>query len=227
MSKGRLLDRTRRWISEEYNARFDGEAVAARSSSVGEDSQEASFAGQHLTVLNLSSGQALADAVVEVWRSARTAAARAYRAKLGISEAPRIGVVVQRMLSPDCAGVLFTRNPIDRVDERVIEATWGLGEAVVSGLVTPDWYRVRRGGEVLERRAGDKDLAIVSAAEGGTREVPITSDRVSELCLDDGKLEALDALATRCEASFEGASDIEWAFVGEQLYLLQRREVTR
>jgi pyruvate,water dikinase len=201
--------------------------VAVRSSAVGEDGAGASFAGQHATVLNVRSREGLLAAVREVDGSARTAAAMAYRRRLGLTEEARMGIVVQALVPAECAGVLFTRHPVTGADERVIEATWGLGEAVVAGLVTPDSYRVARGGQVLERRAGDKDLAILWSDAGGTEEVPVPSERAAALCLDDAMLAALDRLALACERAFGGPQDLEFAFVGEKLHLLQRRAITR
>jgi pyruvate,water dikinase len=200
--------------------------VAVRSSGIGEDSASASFAGQHATELNVRSREGLLEAVHKVHRSARTESALAYRKRLGLSPEPRMGIVVQRLVEADCAGVLFTRNPMTGADERVIEATWGLGEAVVAGLVTPDHYRVARGGRILERRAGEKDLAILWSEGGGTEEVEIEADRISALCLKDADIAALEALATACEAAFGRSQDLEWAFAGGRLYLLQRRAIT-
>jgi pyruvate,water dikinase len=204
-----------------------GGPVAVRSSGIGEDSASASFAGQHATELNVRSREGLLEAVHKVHGSARTEAALAYRKRLGVSLEPRMGIVVQRLVEADRAGVLFTRNPTTGADERVIEATWGLGEAVVAGLVTPDHYRVARGGRVLERRAGEKDLAIMWSEDGGTEEVPVEGDRIEALCLSDAELAALDALAAACEAAFGGSQDLEWAFAEERLYLLQRRAITK
>lgn len=201
--------------------------LAVRSSAVGEDSEQASFAGQHVTRLNVRSGSALAEAVRAIWESARSDAALAYRRRLGIPDEPRIGVVVQTLVAPDVAGVLFTQNPLDGADERVIEAAWGLGEVVVAGLVTPDRYRVSREGTVIERVAGAKAVAIRPRPDGGTIEEDVAAERASVLCLEDGHLHQLHGLATRCEEVFGGTQDLEWAFAGEMLYLLQRRAITR
>ena len=116
--------------------------VAVRSSAVGEDSAGASFAGQHITVLNVPSAEDVEAAVREVWWSANSDSAITYRKRLGVFARPSVGVVVQSLLQPDTAGVMFTRNPITGADERMIEASWGLGEAVVSGRVIPDSFRV-------------------------------------------------------------------------------------
>jgi pyruvate,water dikinase len=193
---------------------------AVRSSAIGEDSQGASFAGQHETVLNVRS---LDEAVRRVWNSVRSPAALEYRKRMGITGEPKIAVVIQRMVPADCAGVLFTRNPVTGADERVIEAAWGLGESVVAGLVTPDHFRIDSNGCILERTAGMKDVAIRPAAEGVQS---VAENRVQELCLDDQKLAKLFELAGLCEEHFGPAQDIEWAFAGDELYLLQCRPMT-
>ena len=200
--------------------------LVARSSAVGEDSEQASFAGQHLTRLNLRSTLELVDAVCAIWDSARSPAALAYRERLGVAGEPRIAVVVQELVEADSAGVLFSRNPVDGSDELVIEAAWGLGEAVVAGLVTPDGFRVARDGTVLERAPRVKDVAVRAHAAGGTREVELAPELASGLSLDDSHLAALHALALRCDDVFTGYHDIEWAFAGGRLYLLQRRALT-
>ena len=210
---------------EESCVTLDG-PVAVRSSAVGEDSETASFAGQHLTCLNVQPSL-LADAVRAIWKSAHSESALAYRQRLGLSSEPRIGVVVQEMVVADCAGVLFTRNPSSGADEIVIEASWGLGESVVAGLVTPDRFRISREGTVLERTSGMKDIAIGILQEGGTQEAEVPAEHVHALCLDDAQLRELHALATRCEKTFGGTQDLEWAFAGRTLYLLQRRAQTR
>jgi pyruvate,water dikinase len=203
-------------------------AVAVRSSAIGEDSQHASFAGQHKTVLNVASRTGLDVAVREVWLSARSPSALAYRARLGLSEdSIRIGVVLQPMLDPEVAGVLFTRNPTSGADERVIEAALGLGESVVMGLVTPDLYRVARGGRLLEARVGTKDVQVRPAPSGGTMECEVAAQLATQRCLTPDQLEALSGLASACERAFEGPRDLEWAFVKNRLYLLQCRAVTR
>jgi pyruvate,water dikinase len=200
--------------------------VAARSSAVGEDSESASFAGQHLTRLNVCSAEELAAAVRAVWESGHSESALSYRRRLGLHQEALVGVVVQELVAPDCAGVLFTRNPIDGVKELVVETSWGLGETVVAGLVTPERLRIDRSGAVIEHDPGDKDLAVVPLAVGGTAEEPVPHDRRAAYCLDEAAIESLKALAARCDAVFRGPSDIEWALAGGDLYLLQRRPLT-
>lgn len=201
--------------------------LAVRSSAVDEDSGTASFAGQHATYLNVGSRAELARAVRAVWKSARAESALAYRRRLGLTATPQIAVVVQELVEPDCAGVLFTCNPVDGEDELVVEAAWGLGEAVVEGLVTPDRFRIARDGTVLERVAGEKDIAVVIDRDGGTRQIRVPAERARTLCLDERRLSLLVDLAERCERTFEGARDLEWAAVADRIHLLQCRAVTR
>jgi hypothetical protein len=200
--------------------------LAVRSSAVDEDGAEASFAGQHLTLLNVPSTDELTSAVREIWWSANSDSAITYRQRVGLFTRPSVGVVVQTLLDPDVAGVMFTENPINGADERVIEASWGLGEAVVAGLVIPDHYRIDRSGQVLERKPGRKGIAIRPVGTGGTFEEKIPPDRVERLCLDDDQLGRLSQLAERCEQVYGRARDIEWAFAQGTLYLLQCRAVT-
>lgn len=200
---------------------------AVRSSAVGEDGAGTSFAGQHLTLLNVPSAEEVRSAVQEIWWSANSDSAITYRQRTGSFERPSVGVVVQALLDPEVAGVMFTQNPITGADERVIEASWGLGEAVVSGRVIPDHFRIARSGDVLERIPGLKSVAIRALPDGGTFEEEIESDRAERLCLDDAQLAGLCRLADRCENVYGGARDIEWAFAGGELYLLQCRPVTR
>ena len=210
---------------DEIGARLAG-PCAVRSSAIGEDSAAASFAGQHATVLNVHGGSAMAEAVAAVWRSAWSESALAYRRRVGAAGPVRIGVVIQRLVVADVAGVLFTRNPITGADELVIEASWGLGEAVVPGLVVPDFYRIARTGEVLERRAGTKRVAFRRLASGGTRAEPVEPGLVARLCLADSHLRALSGIALRCDDAFDREPhDIEWAFDADTPYLLQRRPI--
>jgi pyruvate,water dikinase len=200
---------------------------AVRSSAIGEDSDAASFAGQHATILNVRHEDHVADAVLEVRESAHSESARAYRRTLGMDETPRVGVVVQRMIEPDCAGVMFTCNPLNGSDERVIEASWGLGESVVAGLVVPDNYALDHDGRVLRRTAGEKDIALRAAPEGGTVEEAVADHLVAAFCLTDDMLATLHHLALRCESFFGKGLDLEWAFADGRLYLLQCRAMTR
>jgi pyruvate,water dikinase len=204
-----------------------GGPLAVRSSAVDEDGADASFAGQHLTLLNVRSEEELTTALREIWWSANSDSAITYRKRVGLFTRPSVAVVVQRLLDPDTAGVMFTQNPVTGADERMIEASWGLGEVVVAGLVIPDSYRIDRGGEVLERRPGLKRIVIRRDATGGTIEEDVPDELTERLCLDDLELEQLNQLAARCEQVYGPARDIEWAIADATVYLLQCRAVTR
>ena len=183
--------------------------------------------GQHLTLLNVPSAEELSSALREIWWSANSDSAITYRKRVGLFTRPSVAVVVQRLLDPETAGVMFTQNPMTGADERMIEASWGLGEAVVAGLVIPDSYRVARAGQVLDRRPGLKRIAIRGLPTGGTFEEEVPADLQERLCLDDAQLAELNRLADRCETVYGPARDVEWAIADGTLYLLQCRAVTR
>jgi len=201
--------------------------LAVRSSAVDEDGAKASFAGQHLTLLNIRTPEEVGEAVREIWWSANSDSAITYRQRVGLFARPSVGVVVQSLLDPTVAGVMFTQNPVNGADERVIEASWGLGEAVVAAQVIPDLFRIARSGEILERTPGLKKIAIRSLPEGGTYEEQVPAELREALCVSDEELGRLHALATRCEEVYGPARDIEWAIASGELYLLQCRAVTR
>lgn len=205
---------------------LEGRRFAVRSSACGEDSAAASFAGQHKTCLNVSR-HGVADAIAEVWRSAVTSHAAQYRDRMGLAQdTAATGVVVQVLIAADVAGVLFTRDPVTGADERLVEASWGLGEAVVAGQVIPDRYRLSRSGVVLERDAGVKDEMVAPAEDGGTIVRKVEQEAVTRHCLDDHALTLLAGLADACEAAFDEHRDIEWALADGRLWLLQARPIT-
>ena len=204
-----------------------GGPLAVRSSAVDEDGADASFAGQHLTLLNVPSSDHLSAALSEIWWSANSDSAISYRKRVGLFTRPSVGVVVQALLDPETAGVMFTQNPINGRRRAHDRGQLGLGEAVVAAQVIPDHFRVARSGEVLERTPGFKKIAIRSLPEGGTFEYEVASELVERLCLGDEQLAELNRLADRCEQVYGPARDIEWAFAGGTLHLLQCRAVTR
>jgi pyruvate,water dikinase len=203
--------------------------VAVRSSATAEDLPDLSFAGQQDTFLNVVGDQALLDAVVACWSSLWTARAIAYRQRNGIPhEGVALAVVVQAMVESEASGVLFTANPLTgKRTEVVIDATLGLGEALVSGQVEPDQYVVdTSAGRILEKRLGAKALAILSAAGGGTRTVE--QDAAGRQALPDGAIAVLARLGKRVEQELYAGQpqDIEWAWAGSRLYVLQSRAIT-
>lgn len=204
-----------------------GGPAAVRSSALDEDSAGASFAGQHATFLNVAGTDGMLDALREVWRSAATSAALAYRRHLGISAPPRMAAVVQRLVPADVAGVLFTCDPVTGAPGRwMVEASWGLGEAVVAGVVTPDHWTITPDGHPIEARPGHKSTAVLPAANGGTVRARITDGRVIRPCLDAAALARVAELGAACEELFGAGQDVEFAFAAGALYLLQSRPVT-
>jgi pyruvate, water dikinase len=200
--------------------------LAVRSSAIGEDSADASFAGQHATKLNVTR-PGLLDAVRLVWESARTDSALAYRARKGLNPAPRMGVVVQALVEPVAAGVLFTRHPVTGAEERLIEAAWGLGEAVVNGAVVPDRVRLDPGGRVLDVAVGEKDIKVWYGDDDGTVEVPVDPSLQHRMCLEPAHVDALHELASRCQRVWGRDLDLEWALdAAGRIFLLQCRPIT-
>ena len=201
-----------------------GGCVAVRSSATAEDGAETSFAGQQETILGVTGEEDLATAVERCWKSLYTERSLAYRRQQGIADdGAAMAVVVQRLIPADVAGVLFTRDPQDATGENLsVEASWGLGEAVVSGRVTPDRYRVNLAtGIAVEKHAGQKTVEFTANGER-----LIEGARQTDLCLRDSDLSALAELARRVEACYGAPRDIEWAIASGTLYLLQARPIT-
>ncbi|MGP4031001.1 PEP/pyruvate-binding domain-containing protein [Pseudarthrobacter sp. 1C304] len=203
--------------------------VAVRSSATAEDLPFASFAGQQDTFLNVAGADDVVEAVRRCWASLWTDRAVSYRATHGIApSAVALAVVVQRMVDAAVAGVLFTANPVTgRRHEAVIDASPGLGEAVVSGAVNPDRFVVDSAtGKVTERRIGSKGVAVRPRPGGGTEQVSVPGAGPGP-CLDDAQLAELELLGRRAELHFGAPQDLEWAIDGRgTLWLTQSRPIT-
>src|SRR3712207_3602113 len=203
--------------------------VAVRSSATAEDLPYASFAGQQDTYLNVVGDESVIEAVRRCWVSLWTDRAVSYRARDGIDpRGVRLAVAVQRMVEAAVAGVLFTANPLTgRRREAVIDASVGLGEAVVSGMVNPDHFVVNTTtGEIVERRLGDKRVAVRAAAGGGTQRVELTGNG-DKASLEDARIRALADLGARVEAHYGAPQDTEWAIDADGgIWLLQARPIT-
>lgn len=202
--------------------------VAVRSSALDEDSDLASFAGQHETELNLVGIEAVLGGVARCWASSRTERALAYRRQQGLDiEGVRLAVVVQRLVLADVSAVVFSANPVtDDPDEVVVTASWGLGESLVGGTATPDTWLVRKKDlEVLDEQVGAKERMTV-ALDGGTREVPVPRLLREKASLSRVQVVELAELAVGLEARMGRPVDVEAAYSGENLYLLQCRPIT-
>ena len=216
-------------IVEAYNRLGSRTPVAVRSSATAEDLPHASFAGQQDTYLHVIGAEAVLQAVRRCWASLWTDRAVVYRNTNGIDHrSVRLAVVIQRMVDSEVAGVLFTANPVTgRRREAVIDASPGLGEAVVSGSVNPDHFVVDTGaGEIVERRLGDKRVEVRSLPGGGTFRYERNTS-AGWACVTDDQVRSLAALGDRVEAHFGAPQDIEWAIDADgAIWLTQSRPIT-
>ncbi len=207
----------------------DDVPVAVRSSALGEDSAEATFAGQQETILWVRGADGVIDAIRACWASLYSAEAISYRRRLQRSD-PAMGVTVQRMVDAVVSGVMFTCNPVSGDRSMVaINAGWGLGLAVVGGEVTPDDLLVSKvTGEVVRETIADKHLQYIPAPSGrGTERVAVDEDRRRQPCLDAPAITRLVELARRVETHFAAPQDVEWAIDADgELFVLQSRPVT-
>ena len=210
----------------EAHADLGSGPVAVRSSSTAEDLPGAAFAGQHDTFLNVIGQAEVVDAVRRCWASLWTDRAISYRRRLGLRSADvRIAVVVQRLVEAEVAGVMLTANPVTGArDEIVVDASTGLGEAVVSGMVTPDHYRLDREGRVLECLMGDRRVVIRGTPGGGV--VHDTASGVRPTRLADPVLAELALVGEGIDALFGRPQDIEWALAEEEVWVIQARALT-
>ncbi len=209
----------------------DEPPVAVRSSAVGEDSVEATFAGQQETFLWVRGAAGVREAVRDCWASLFSAEAIGYRAKMAAEgEPPAMGVAVQEMVDAEISGVMFTCNPVSGdPSTAAINASWGLGLAVVGGEVTPDEYRLSKvTGEILDSSIGPKAIEYRPDPGGaGMVRREVDAERQGRACLDEEQLRTLLELAKRVEEHFGAHQDVEWAIAGGGgPLLLQSRPVT-
>ena len=202
--------------------------AAVRSSAVDEDGATASFAGQHQTYLNIVGADAIIQAVTRCWESARSEHALDYRRQQGLSvERPQIAVLVQQLVAADVAAVVFSANPITGSgDEIMINASWGLGESIVGGTVTPDTFVVRKSDLAITSQTIADKLRMTVSAPGGTHEVEVPRFLRAQASLNDEQVIEMAKLALTLEGTMEHPVDVECAYAGGELYLLQCRPIT-
>jgi pyruvate,water dikinase len=202
-------------------------AYAVRSSATGEDLPTASCAGQHDTYLNVAGETAILRHIRRCWASLFTERAIAYRLWNGFDQQKmQMAVVVQRMVFPRAAGVLFTADPVTSNRKLAsVEASFGLGEGLVSGLVNADVYTVRNG-EVIAKSVVTKQLAVHAAPAGGTEQLAIESERQEQPALTDAQAVSLEQLGRRIEAHFGRPQDIEWCLFEGDFWIVQSRPIT-
>jgi pyruvate, water dikinase len=205
----------------------DDVPVAVRSSACAEDSEAASFAGQQETFLHVRGGDQVRTRIRDCWASFFSERALFYRSQKGSLADLGMAVVVQRMVQAEIAGVLFTCDPVrGRRDRMVVEAVIGLGEAAVSGAVTPDHYVLKRDGTVRKAQVHEQPYAIVADEAGGVAERPLSPDEGRARKAGDELLAKLAQLGDDLEQRVGVPQDIEWAVQDGKLYVLQARPVT-
>lgn len=212
-------------VREAYRALGKGR-VAVRSSATTEDAATASMAGQYETVLGIEGEDRLLETVGRCWASLDAPRVRAYLREQGAERPPgSMAIVVQRLVPAEAAGVLFTANPHHNgVSEMLLEASWGLGESIVSGRVQPDVFRLEyESGRVLASVVSDKDVYLPA---GGDGERPVDESRRRQPCLSSRDVQRLWQLGKRVAEHFGSPQDIEWAIHGGELFLLQSRPIT-
>ncbi|MGX5207606.1 rifamycin-inactivating phosphotransferase [Streptomyces violaceus] len=202
-------------------------AYAVRSSATAEDLPTASFAGQQDTYLNVVGPTAILQHVSRCWASLFTERAVTYRQRNGIDHRTvQMAVVVQRMVFPHAAGILFTADPVTGNRKvATVDAGFGLGEALVSGLVNPDVFKVRDG-EVVAKEIAAKERAVQALPAGGTQEVAVDRQRQKQPALTDAQVVRLVRLGRRIEAHFGRPQDIEWCLVDDDFQIVQSRPIT-
>ncbi|MBB6734804.1 phosphoenolpyruvate synthase [Cohnella zeiphila] len=211
-----------------YLSRFgDEHAYAVRSSATAEDLPHASFAGQQDTYLNIIGKEAILQHISKCWASLFTDRAVIYRMQNGFGHRQvYLSVIVQRMVFPQASGILFTADPLTGSRKLLsIDAGFGLGEALVSGLVSPDCYKVRDG-EIVDKRIAAKKLAIYGRKEGGTETRQIEPDRQMTQALTERQILRLARIGKQIEAYFGSPQDIEWCLDHDTFYIVQSRPIT-
>ncbi len=202
-------------------------AYAVRSSATAEDLPTASFAGQQDTYLNIIGREAILKHISKCWASLFTERAVIYRLQNGFDHRTvHLSVVVQQMVFPQVAGILFTADPVTSNRKVLsIDASFGLGEAMVSGLVNADNYKVCNG-KVIDKKISTKKLAIYALKDGGTKEQEIELERQNRQALTDEQILQLERIGRKIEAHFGSPQDIEWCLVDDAFYIVQSRSIT-
>jgi phosphohistidine swiveling domain-containing protein len=208
---------------------LQSKSVAVRSSATNEDSKKYSFAGQFETYLNIQDEPSLLNSVVKCWASLWSERSLSYRLKnKDLRDSGKIAVVVQKMIPSLISGVIFTNNPVTQdKNQLLIEASWGLGEAIVSGKTMTDAFVVDiKSKKIIQQTINYKLNMSVGRDDGGIKEVKVTEDKRSLQTLNEQQVIELANLALRIRGVYQSEQDIEWAFDGQQFYILQSRPIT-
>ena len=199
--------------------------VAVRSSAVAEDLQEASFAGQQATFLNVKENNLL-NSIKECWASFYSTRAILYRHKNNFNHEPKMAVAIQQMVDAKKSGVAFTVNPVNKnKNEMIIESIFGLGEAIVSGMVTPDNFLIdKRKQEVIKEIINEKSISIIRQ-NGKNKTIKLNSKKANEKTLNEKELNQIIKESLKIEKYYKKPMDIEWA-IDDKIYILQARPIT-
>jgi pyruvate,water dikinase len=202
--------------------------VAVRSSATMEDSEQASFAGMNATFLNVHGKEDLIQKVKECWASLYGARVIFYRLKKEFLDEPVIAVVVQKMVNSDKAGVMFTANPSNNnMSSLVIEGAFGLGEVVVGGLVSPDYYEIDKASlKVKDTRVSHKNFKIIRDDKGNNKNVDLADKEANQQVLSDKEIQDITQLGLKIEKHYGSPQDTEWAVEGDKIYMVQSRPIT-
>lgn len=202
--------------------------VAVRSSATAEDLPDASFAGQQDTYLNILGEKDVLEAIQRCWASLYTARAIYYRSKNGFDDrSVNIAVVVQQLVFSEKSGVMFSSHPVSGAKTVIIEGSYGLGEAIVSGTVSPDNYVYdRKTKKIVKKTIAIKSVEIIPDGKNGTKVSEIPEERQKQQVLTDKEVARLAEFAVKSEKHYKNAQDMEWGMVGDTIYILQSRPIT-
>ena len=207
-------------------SRLQAASFAVRSSAIHEDARDASFAGVLVSRLNVTTTDSVLSALQDIRDSVSAPAALSYSRRLKVPHSPRIAAVVQTFLCAEASGILFMRDPQTPEGNLVVEACWGLGPAVVEGLVRPDRWIISTDGTVISSHIADKDIAVLPSEHEGTKQTSVDPACRRRPCLTLESLQQLSRLAAECERLFGSPQDIEWAVASGKVWLLQSRPIT-
>lgn len=226
--KAKIPANIKKEIAESYKKMGTKTIVAVRSSATAEDLPDASFAGQQETFLNILGEKDLVEAVQHCWASLYGARAIYYRSKQGFDDRTvNIAVVVQQLVFSEKAGVMFSSHPISGAANVIIEGSWGLGEAVVSGAVSPDNYVYdRKNKRITSKQIATKSVEILADGRKGTKTLQVPKNRQDVQVLSDKEIVKLAEFAVISEKHYKIPQDMEWGIVGDTIYILQSRPIT-
>lgn len=228
ISSGQFWNELEQEVAACYASLGQNMRVAVRSSATAEDLPEASFAGQQETYLNVVGEESLKSAIKKCFASLYSERAVAYRKQTNFDTINvSLAVVIQRMVESEASGVLFTADPVNQnTDQMMLNASWGLGEAVVSGKVTPDVYMYsKKHKQIVDRRLGAKDILICYGTTG-VEEIETSPEQKNRFCLSDKQVLEICAMGQKVEQHYGSPQDMEWAISDSKLYLLQSRPIT-